>query len=107
METNRVYLCTIGSSTGSAYSPIPFGYEALILETFSFLASPGVRPVWPAFHAYLQNHFEWSESILKITHRAQTELNLRAISNSTAGESYIALHLRRGMYLYPCRVQPP
>ncbi|KAF9453966.1 hypothetical protein P691DRAFT_657332 [Macrolepiota fuliginosa MF-IS2] len=70
---------------------------------WTFLTTSGLHPVWTSFHQYLKTHFEWSQAILNIIPRAQTQLNLRPTPKSTTGDPYIALHLRRGDFENHCK----
>ena len=71
----------------------------------SFLASPGLHTLWPTFQKYLSTHFKWSDNVLNIVNRTQTELNLRPASapSTKQGEAYMAIHLRRGDFEEHCK----
>ncbi|KAF9482256.1 hypothetical protein BDN70DRAFT_801955 [Pholiota conissans] len=72
---------------------------------WNFLASPGLHAIWPTFQTYIHNHFKWSQNVLDIVNRTQTELNLRSRLSpaTTQGDSYMALHLRRGDFEDHCK----
>jgi len=77
------------------------GASNLILH--SFLESAGTHTIWPSFQKYLGIHFKWSDYILDIANRTQTQLQLKPNSSqSTDGDSYMALHLRRGDFQGHC-----
>ncbi|KAF5328865.1 hypothetical protein D9619_011725 [Psilocybe cf. subviscida] len=60
---------------------------------WGYLSSPSLHDLWPAFQQYIYDHFAWSDQVLQIVNRTQTELNLT---------SYMALHLRRGDFEDHC-----
>ncbi|KAF4620441.1 hypothetical protein D9613_000245 [Agrocybe pediades] len=64
---------------------------------WAFLESAGTHTIWPSFQKYLGIHYKWSDIILDITNRTQTQLQLKP-----AGEPYMALHLRRGDFEGHC-----
>ncbi|KDR75020.1 hypothetical protein GALMADRAFT_268566 [Galerina marginata CBS 339.88] len=71
---------------------------------WNYLASSGIHAVWPSFRKYLSNHFKWSDNVLEITNRTETQLNLKSQSNPLPeGHPYMAIHLRRGDFEDHCK----
>ncbi|KAF8627814.1 hypothetical protein AX15_004239 [Amanita polypyramis BW_CC] len=70
---------------------------------WSYLASPSLQYVWPEFQKYLSSYFEWSQPIIDIVERTQKKLNLRSENINPQGDSYMALHLRRGDFEDHCK----
>lgn len=62
----------------------------------SFLASDALHSIWPSFQTYLSRYFIWSDPVLQIARRSHSELGLRSNPESSDGDVYMAIHLRRG-----------
>lgn len=71
---------------------------------WGFLASPSLQHVWPEFQKYLSMNFGWTQSIIDIVERTQKKLNLRSKTYNPTGDSYMALHVRRGDFENHCKI---
>ncbi|KAE9409131.1 hypothetical protein BT96DRAFT_962330 [Gymnopus androsaceus JB14] len=79
---------------------------------WNYLSSSALSQVWPSFQQYLGRYFAWSPQILDITRRTQKELRLRphqshytqhdSSNQNQSGDSYMALHIRRGDFKSHC-----
>lgn len=68
-------------------------FGATLTQARRYLSSPALHDIWPSFQQYIHDRFSWSDQVLQIVNRTQTELNLT---------SYMALHLRRGDFEDHC-----
>ncbi|TRM69847.1 hypothetical protein BD626DRAFT_391128 [Schizophyllum amplum] len=109
-EGERTHLSVSGESDNTRWQTAKFSIETdtarcLVVDnrilTWNFLASPGLHVAWPSYQNYLANNFAWSDGINAAIARTQSTLNLRSPTNPE-GDTYMALHLRRGDFESHC-----